>query len=64
MVREVDNINPYLYEAENVFIDSRSKPLCDVPPMTTGNRPADGGNLIIEAEDYEEFINHERIALK
>ena len=25
MVREVDNINPYLYEAENVFIDSPAR---------------------------------------
>jgi len=27
--------------------------------MTTGNRPADGGHLIIEAEDYAEFIAKE-----
>ena len=24
--------------------------------MITGNRPADGGHLIIENEDYEEFL--------
>ena len=53
------NINPYLIDAANTWIDSRSKPLCDVPEMATGNRPADGGNLIIEAEDYEEFIKKE-----
>ena len=27
--------------------------------MTTGNRPADGGNLIIEAEDYDDFVKKE-----
>ena len=27
--------------------------------MTTGNRPADGGHLIIEADDYEDFIARE-----
>ena len=27
--------------------------------MTTGNRPADGGHLIIEAEDYENFLRKE-----
>ena len=27
--------------------------------MVTGNRPADGGHLIIEAEDYDDFIKQE-----
>lgn len=55
----VDNINPYLIEADNIFIESRSTPICNVPKMTTGNRPADGGHLIIEAEDYDEFVKKE-----
>ncbi len=55
---EVTNINPYLIDAGNVFICNRSKPLCNTPTMTTGNRPADGGYLIIE-EDYSEFISNE-----
>jgi len=61
--QEVENINPYLLDAPNVLIDSRSKPICDVPLMTTGNRPADGGHLIIEATDYDEFIAKEPGAL-
>ena len=52
-------INAYLTDAPDVFIESRNKPLCDVPEMTTGNRPADGGHLIIEADDYEDFIARE-----
>ena len=63
-VKVADNINPFLIEAPNVFIESRSKPICDVPKMTTGNRPADGGHLIIEADDYSEFINKEPNAAK
>lgn len=55
----VDNINPYLVDAPDVFIESRSLPICDIPKMTTGNRPADGGHLIIEAEDYDSFIKQE-----
>ena len=55
----VDNINVYLIDAPNVFIESKNQPICNVPKMTTGNRPADGGHLIIEAEDYEEFIKKE-----
>lgn len=60
----VRNINPFLVEAPNVFIESRSTPICDVPKMTTGNRPADGGHLIIEAEDYADFIKREPNAVK
>ena len=60
----VRNINPFLVEAPNVFIESRSTPICDVPKMTMGNRPADGGHLIIEAEDYADFIKREPNAVK
>ena len=60
----VENINPFLVDAPNVFIDSRSIPICDVPKMTTGNRPADGGHLIIEKEDYDNFIKREPNAKK
>lgn len=60
----VKNINPYLLDAPTVFVESRKKPLCDVLEMTTGNRPADGGHLIIEADEYEEFIKKEPLAEK
>lgn len=63
-VRLVNNINFYLIEAPVVFIESCSAPLCNVPAMTTGNRPADGGHLIIEDEDYNDFINAEPNAVK
>ena len=55
----VDNINPYLMGGRTVWIKSRQKPLCNVPYMTTGNRPADGGHLIIESDEYEDFIRKE-----
>lgn len=63
-VQLVDNINFYLVDANNIFVESCSKPICNVPKMTTGNRPADGGHLIIEAEDYDEFIKKEPNAKK
>lgn len=61
---EASNINGYLIDSEDVFIEGRNLPLCDVPKMTTGDRPADGGNLIVEARDYEDFIKKEPSALK
>ena len=54
--RTVSHINGYIIDADDVFIENCSTPLCGVPSMTTGNRPADGGNLIIEAKDYDEFV--------
>lgn len=60
----VDNINFYLIEAPTVFVESRNKPICDIPSMTTGNRPADGGHLIIENEDINAFLKKEPNAQK
>ena len=59
----VDNINAYLIAAPTVFIESRTKAICDIPKMTYGNKPVDGGNLIIEKEDYDSFITSEPKAL-
>ena len=63
-VIHANNINGYLIDAPDVYIESRKVTLCNVPEMVTGNRPADGGNLIIEAEDYADFIKHEPEAKK
>ena len=61
---EADNINAYLFAASDVFIDSRSKPLCDVPVMRKVNQPTDGGNLLFNQNDYEEFVSKEPEAKK
>ena len=41
----VQNINGYLVEGPSVFIESRKKPICDVPNVVFGNMPNDGGHL-------------------
>ena len=63
-VFRVENINAYLIPADNVFIESRTKPLSAVHEMTSGNRPADGGHLIIEADEYDAFVSAEPKAIK
>ena len=57
--KNAENINAYLIDAPSVFVESRKLPICKVPEMVTGNRPADGGHLIIEAEDYADFVKQE-----
>ena len=58
------NINRYLMDGDNILVRSRNKPLCDIPKMIYGNKPADGGNLIIEDADLNEFIKKDPNAKK
>lgn len=55
----VQNINGYLIDADNIFVESRSKPICDVPEIGIGNKPIDGGNYLFTKEEMEEFIKTE-----
>ena len=55
-VINVTRINPYLIEADDVFIYSRTKAIGNVPQMIYGNKPVDGGALIIEKGDYQDFM--------
>lgn len=55
----VQNINGYLLDAENVFVESRKKPLCNVPEIGIGNKPIDGGNYLFTKEEMEDFIKKE-----
>ena len=56
-----NRLTPYLTPGDrSTVVEPRNKPLCaNVPSMVYGNKPADGGNLIIEAEDYDDFIAKE-----
>ena len=50
--KKVDFINAYLISAPNIWIINRSnKNLHDLPKMTKGSEPTDGGNLFIDIEE-------------
>lgn len=56
--QKVKNINAYLIEAENVFIENRKKPICNVNEMLFGSMPNDGGHLSsIDEKEMAEIIN-------
>ncbi len=55
----VDNINAYLVEASDVFVENNKKPICNVPEMIYGNKPTDGGFLFLTQEEKEEVIKNE-----
>ncbi|WP_314929438.1 DNA methyltransferase [Rothia mucilaginosa] len=49
----VHALNAYLVEGPNVLVEKRSKPLSSlIPEVVRGSQPTDGGNLIVEVEDY------------
>ncbi len=54
--QEVQNINPYLVDAPDILIMSRGSALCKVPRMTAGNKPSDGGNLILSQTERDDLI--------
>lgn len=58
------NINGYLIDMDNIFIESRNKPLCYVPEIGIGNKPIDGGNYLFTEEEMREFIAKEPASSK
>lgn len=62
--RTAENINAYLLDAPDVFIDSRSTAICDIPQMVYGNKPTDGGFLFLTSEERDELLEKEPEAVK
>ncbi len=58
------NINPYLVDAKDILINKNSNPICNVPKMSFGNMPLDGGHLLLSDEDKNEFLLKEPNAEK
>ncbi len=61
---KVKNINPYLFDAKDLLINKSSNPICNVPKMSFGNMPLDGGHLLLTDEEKKEFILKEPKAAK
>ncbi len=64
LVRYVENINSYLAEAPNIFVESRTNPLCDIPKIRFGSMPRDGGGFILSDEEKDELLKKEPLAAK
>ncbi|MDA8030261.1 MAG: class I SAM-dependent DNA methyltransferase [Alphaproteobacteria bacterium] len=58
------NINPYLVDAPDILVESRSKPISPVAPMVRGSGPVDGGNFLLDEKEKEELIAAEKSAEK
>ena len=58
------NINAYLIDADDIFVESRQHPLCEVPEIGIGNKPIDGGFYLFTEEEKNEFLKKEPSAAK
>lgn len=51
------NINSYLIDAPDILIENHSKPISNgVLRLTAGNKPSDGGNLLLSKEERDQLI--------
>lgn len=62
--RDARNINGYLVDAPNVFIDNRKIPLCSVQQMHNGCKFLDDGNYVFTKEQMEAFVRDDNAAEK
>lgn len=53
------NINGYLIDAQDVFVESRNTQLCQATPMVYGSKPADGGFLLLSEEERSDILHLE-----
>ena len=60
----VSNINAYLVAGQNVIVNPISKPIDDRTQMIWGNKPTDGGNLLLNATEKAELLDESPEAAK
>ena len=58
------NINGYLLDAPDIWIEKRSKPICNAEQMVYGSEPREGGYLILSEEERTELLEESPFAEK
>lgn len=58
--KQVSNISPYLIEGSNIAVLAKSKPMVKgVPPLLFGNKPTDGGFLLMNRSERDTLLRLE-----
>ncbi|MFB2998582.1 class I SAM-dependent DNA methyltransferase [Klebsiella pneumoniae] len=53
----VSNISPYLVEGSNIAVLAKTKPMVkNVPPLLFGNKPTDGGHLLLNRGERDALL--------
>ena len=59
---QATTINAYLVDARSVFVENRTKPICKVPNMVSGNKPIDNGEYLFTRTEKNDFIKLEPLS--
>ena len=59
---KVTNINGYLIDADDVFIENRTAPICNVPSLMNGGKPTEGGFLILTEDEKDSLLSENPLA--
>src|SRR5690554_512495 len=51
--KQVANINAYLVSAPSIIVNKASRPLSAISEMSFGNKPVDGGNLLLSLSEVK-----------
>jgi hypothetical protein len=54
-IKEADNINAYLVPSQNVIVEKSMSAISDVASMAFGNKPTDGGFLLLGRDEIGEL---------
>jgi hypothetical protein len=61
VVKDAENINAYLIAGHNVIVKKATKPLDALFSMSFGNKPVDGGNLLLSTDEVDSLgLNKEQ----
>lgn len=55
-VRIAENINAYLVNSPDIYVEASRTPIANLPKMEFGNMPRDGGNLILNSFDRDQLV--------
>jgi hypothetical protein len=55
--KKVNNINGYLIDGSNIFINQNNKSISHLPQMIKGSSPGDGGNLLFDEIEKNKIVS-------
>ena len=59
-IKDVKNINAYLFDGPNIIVEKENSSISNLPKMSFGNMPLDNGNLILSNNEREELLNENK----
>ncbi len=61
---KVNNISPYLVDSKNLIVTGRKTALSNLPKMSFGSMPNDGGNFLFSENEFKDLFLSEKKYIK